>query len=511
MSAKAKISLLLAFSFCVVTVALQVMTGMWLNLNSVLLGVAGAFVVLAIVLDWKMYWEFLTMRTTKHGMNMGAMILLVITLLVCVNYLANRHNKTWDLTQERLNSLSEQTTSLLKSLDQDLEIKVFFKGATGQEDRQKVKQNLQAYQEYSPRVKVRFVNSYMDAAMALKYLNDLPDREASPIFVFVEYKGKRIRADQPFDEAAFTSAITKATRQGESTVYFVRGHGEKDLDMDSDQGLREFVRALEDASFKVESVNLIERKEIPKDTAVLAIVGPVVPYLDEELKWIREYVRNGGKLFLALDPGQRHNLANLTKTLGIQFENNFILTRTPLVGWGPAGVLGLTFDAGSEITRSFPTGASFALFPLASELKVAQDKAPELEVSELVKSDKNSFTMVDPTKPLTEQPKTRAITMGMSVKGKIPDGKPFEAVVFGDSDFISNRGLAIGINRDLAMNALAQLAEQADLISIRPKLPQGTMMVLTGIQRWGVVIAGLSLPLFLLIGSGVIWFRRRGA
>ncbi|NJM10354.1 MAG: hypothetical protein HC883_05730, partial [Bdellovibrionaceae bacterium] len=151
----------------------------------------------------------------------------------------------------------------------------------------------------------------------------------------------------------------------------------------------------------------------------MAIVGPVVAYLDEEVKWIREYARGGGKLFLALDPGQRHNLANLTKTLGVQFENNFVITRRPLEGWGPAGVLGVTFDATSEITRSFPTGASFALFPLASELTPAMGLGPDLEVKELVKSDPYSFTMVDPTKPLTTEPKAAAITMGMSVKGKL--------------------------------------------------------------------------------------------
>lgn len=512
MSKKAKISFFLAFLSLIVTVALQVMTGMWINLNSVLLAVAGGFVVLAIAFDWKMYWEFLTMRTTKHGMNMGAMILVVITLLVCFNYLANRHNKSWDVTQEKLNSLSEQTTSLLKNLKSEMDVKVFYKGASGQEERQRIKQNLQPYQESSPNLKVEYLNSYVDSEMALRYLKDLPDQQATPVFVFIEYKGKRVRAEPPFDEAALTSAMIKATREGETKVYFVKGHGEKDLDSDQDQGLREFARALQEASFKVESLNLIEKKSIPTDAAAIAIVGPSVAYLDEEIKWIRDYVRDGGKIFLALDPGQRHNLANLTKTLGVEFQNNYVLTTKPLVGWGPVGILGLNFDPLSPITRSFPTGASFAVFPLASELKIAQDKPADLDVKELVKSDESTFTVTDPTKPIMAPPKTHSVTVGISAKGKIPESiKPFEAVVFGDSDFISNRGMAIGVNRDLAMNALAELANQADLISIRPKMPKGTVLVLTGFQRLAIVIVGLTVPLALLIAGAIIWFRRRGA
>lgn len=511
MSLKAKVCYFLALVFVAGAVVLKITTGMWLNLNSVLLGLAAFCVVLAAVIDWRLYWEFLTMRTTKHGMNMGVTILIVITFLVCINYLANRHNKSWDVTAEKLNSLSEQSVSLLKNLQADMDVKVFYKGGAGQEGRQRVKQNLQIYQELTPRLRVEFYNSYVEAEMALKYLNDQPDRDASPVFVFVEYHGRKIRAEQPFDEAALTSAMVKATREGASKIYFVKGHGEKDVEMESDQGLKEFVRSLEEASFQVETLNLIEKKEIPKDASVVAIVGPVVAFLDEELKWLREYAQNGGKLFVALDPGQRHNLANLTKTLGIEFQNNFVLTRSPLEGWGPVGILGLSFDPSSEITRSFPTGASFAMFLLASELKPAQGRDASMEVKEIVRSDANTFTMVDPRDGVTVPKKTFPVTVGMTSKGPGKEGKTFEAVVFGDSDFISNRGMAVGVNRDLAINSLAQLTNQADLISIRPKLPAGTMIMLTAFQRLGILIFGLSVPLFLLITAAVIWFKRRGA
>ena len=89
---------------------------------------------------------------------------------------------------------------------------------------------------------------------------------------------------------------------------------------------------------------------------------------------------------------------------------------------------------------------------------------------------------------------------------------------------VNNAGLAygeiatgfIGLGQEkwlryLAINSLAQLTDQADLISIRPKLPKGTMLMLTGYQRLAIVIVGLTIPLLLLISSAVIWFRRRGA
>lgn len=513
MSKIAKICFLIAGLFLVVMFAIQFMTGLWMNINSLFLFAALVLAGLAIALDYKMYWEFLTMRTTKHGMNMGAAILVVLVLLVCVNYLANLHNKSWDLTQEKLNSLSDQSTKLMANLKDDIEIKVFTKGPTAAEDKQKVKQTLALYSDYSSHVKVRFVNPYVDNALAMQYLNDLPDRETQGTFVFVEHGGKRVRADQPFDEASITAALIKATREGDAKIYFIKGHGEKDIDSDGDQGIKDFARSLGESSFKIESLNLIDKKEIPKDATAVAIVGPSVAYLDSEVQWLREYAENGGRLFIALDPGQRSGLAGLAKTLGVEFANNYIVTMTPIVGGGPAMVLGRTFDVASDITKNFPSGSSYALFYLASEVRPAADRPSGIQVNELVKSDDHSFTMNDIREKLTKKPETKAITVAVESKGKLQDKseKSFSAVIFGDSDFISNHSLMMGVNRDLALNAFAELAEQKDLLSIRPKLPKGTMVILTGTARFGIVILGLALPILLLITSGIVWFRRRGA
>jgi ABC-type uncharacterized transport system involved in gliding motility auxiliary subunit len=514
-----KVALFSAFFFLLVHLGLRYITEDWINLNTVLLVAAGAMVGLAAFSERALLTDFLTMRTTKHGMNMGAMIVMVVTVLVCVNYLANRHNKTWDVTKERLNSLSEQSEKLLKNLKDDMAVKVFYRGPKAAEERQRVKQNLTLFQAHSGKLKPVFINSYSDVS-ALEYLKDQPDKEAANVIVFVEYGGKKVRVDPPYEEAQMTSAMIKATRTGESKIYFITGHGEKDPELDDEQGLKEFSRALSEASFQVQTLNLVDKKEIPKDAAVVAIVGPQVAYLEAELGWIRDYINAGGKLFLALDPGQRHGLANLTKPMGVQFANNYVFTNVTIEGGGPATVLGRFFDPGSEITRSFPSGRSLAIFPLVSEITPAQGRDERIQVNELVKSDASSFTVTDPTQKLQQMPKTSPITVGIHVKGPVPGaaepaadgaGKTFEAVIFGDSDFIANRGIMFGINRDLALNAIAQLADQKDLISIKPKMPAGMSLTLTGYQRFFLIVLGFSLPLALLVMSGVLWFRRRGA
>lgn len=512
MSRSSKISFLAAFLLLVATFAVQVMTGAWINLNTVLLVGALVAVAAAVAFDWRLYLEFFTMRTTKHGMNMGVMIVLVLISVVCVNFLASRNDKAWDVTEEKLNSLSDQSVKVLEALKDDVDVKVFYKGPAAQEERQKAKQGLMMYAAHTNKLKIQYLNSHVENALATEYLNGLPDRDAAPAFVFLENQGRRIRVDSPFEEAQITAALIKATRPNNAKIYFIKGHGERELETEDDAAMGDFNRALKEASFQTESLNLIDRKEIPADATAVAIVGPSVQYLDSEIKWLTDYALKGGRLFILLDPGQRHNLGLLTKVIGVEFMNNYVVTMTPVVGGGPATVLGRTFSAENPITGSFPANSSFSVFPLISEVRAAPDMDPGNHAVDIVKSDNYSFTMNDISKPPQGQPQTKQVTLGIDVTGKPGKAeKSFEAVVFGDSDFVSNRALALGVNRDLALNAIAKLAEQNDLISIRPKSVKGMVMVLTFYQRLGVLIVGMALPVLLLVLAGVMWFRRRGA
>ena len=89
---------------------------------------------------------------------------------------------------------------------------------------------------------------------------------------------------------------------------------------------------------------------------------------------------------------------------------------------------------------------------------------------------------------------------------------PAEArlAVFGDSDFASNASLGIQGNRDLALNAINWLAQQENLISIRPREPEDRRITLTADQQFRIFIASLVLIPGVIVGAGVFtWWRRR--
>ena len=83
-------------------------------------------------------------------------------------------------------------------------------------------------------------------------------------------------------------------------------------------------------------------------------------------------------------------------------------------------------------------------------------------------------------------------------------------VVFGDSDFASNLALGVSGNKDLFMNAVNWLAQQENLIAIRPREAEDRRITMTAGQQLQVVLLSLILVPLLVFGSGVYaWWRRR--
>jgi ABC-type uncharacterized transport system involved in gliding motility auxiliary subunit len=83
-------------------------------------------------------------------------------------------------------------------------------------------------------------------------------------------------------------------------------------------------------------------------------------------------------------------------------------------------------------------------------------------------------------------------------------------VVVGDSDFASNRAIGLQGNRDIFVNMANWLAQQENLIAIRPRDPQSRPLTMTADQ--GTVVFWFTQAVIpaLLFAIGVrVWWRRR--
>ena len=134
----------------------------------------------------------------------------------------------------------------------------------------------------------------------------------------------------------------------------------------------------------------------------------------------------------------------------------------------------------------------------------------------LVKTPVNSVALKDlDSQDYLGQPES--FNLAVEVKGKIAKSeKEFSVIVFSDVDFMSNLLLYQNLNRDLALNSVASLTKENDLISISPKEPLATKILVSPPemnQFLKFIFLGLFLPIpiVFMVLSITVWYRRRYA
>lgn len=488
----------------------QFILGTWMPF---MWGLVGLFVIMLIGGLWfdrHLYKEFFSMKTTKQGMSMGTLILLMLILLVAINFISARKYKTFDFSAAQVNTLSEQSVSLLKSLAEDLKVIYFY-----QKDSQGVEENkrafmdlLRKYQDQSPLVKLDFVD-----------INERPDLAEAygvtqPGLVYVEYKGRKSKIEK-IDEQELTGAIVKATREKDKIVYFTMGHGEGDIeDANAGLGLNALKKLLEGHRYLVKSVNLNQTPEVPKEADLVFIAGPRQAFADLEVKALQSYLRKGGSVVMALKSQSPHGLKALLNDAGVSLKDNFVvqIMNTPMGrAINPSATPVTDFSTSQAITKPFGSG-QFVVMRLPSAIKKIEPVKAGLVVEELLKTNTNSMAFADKNFQ-GGKGENGPFILGTISKGKLDEASAESTlVVFGDADFLSNQLLYQNLNRDLALNTVSFLAKEENIISISPKEVGVTQLEVTdtklAIYVWGLRIL---LPLALLIASGSMWYRRRYA
>ncbi|WP_413558176.1 GldG family protein [Bdellovibrio sp. HCB209] len=508
MSKFGKVAFLLAGISLVCMSITRYILGEWVPFCWLSLGMAVFFLGAGIVKDRAFFKEFFTMKTTKEGMSMGVLILLMVAVLAIVNYIGVRHYATFDFSSAQSNSLADQSVKIVKSLDSELKVYFFYKkGVEGnEENRRSFRELIKKYQDINPRIQLNFVEVNEQPDLARDFGVDKGSGTA-----FVEYKGRR-NLLQKIDEQEFTSSLVKVTRDKNKTVYFTVGHGEAKLDEAKEGlGLNALKLMLESNRYTVKQLPLIQEPVVPADADVVVIAGPIQNFLDHEIKALEAYLTQGGSLFIALESQNPANLDKLVRKMGIELQNNYIFNVVDTVmgqgiNQGPA--MGSVFSPMNEITKSFGQSEVTLFRHPQSLLKVTEP--PGMSIDELVRT--NPKSMAFKTLNLKEDGPIASYALVDQVTGQWdsdPQAKPFAAVIAGDVDFMTNQMLYQNLNRDLVLNSIASLAKEESLISITPKEPQATQLILTE-TKFAIFLFAFLIPLPLVfLGAGITLHLRR--
>jgi ABC-type uncharacterized transport system involved in gliding motility auxiliary subunit len=317
-------------------------------------------------------------------------------------------------------------------------------------------------------------------------------------------------AEGEFSEQDLTSAILKVTQSKVKTVCFVTGHGEKSLADSGAQGYAQVDQGLKKEGYNTNPVNLVSAGGVTPDCDVIVIAGPTQAFFSQESAMVGKYLDAGGKALIEIDPVTDPKLDEIFQAWNIGVGNNIVVDASGvgrLFGTGPEAPLVVNYGD-SPITKNLQGGMTF--FSLARTVSIADKSKVDPQDVELLKTSARSFTIPKLEKEVQFDPKT-AGPLSLGVAGsRTSNEKGARIVVIGDSDFASDQWISLQHNGDLFFNSIDWLAQDENLISIRPKEPTDRRITLTQSQilalQW---VEMLFLPGIVIIMGISIWWKRR--
>lgn len=269
----------------------------------------------------------------KYGGYASVMTAVVVIAAIVLNMVASQLNIKFDLTKNKLYTISEDTISLLKGLTEDVNIYSVY--ADG-EELSIVTEILDRYASTSKHVIVENVDPYKNPQFAAKYIKNGDSISIGSVVVSTETGYKIISESDLADvyvsqsgesymqgiklESVLTGAIRSLTSGESNSIYALTGHSEAKVYDD-------LITEMQYGGYSIKDLNLVTEGAIPEDCSILLINAPTTDITDSEINLISQYMDNGGRVFitLAITLEKMPNLDSLLANYGVADSRRMVI------------------------------------------------------------------------------------------------------------------------------------------------------------------------------------------
>ena len=342
----------------------------------------------------------------KRKRKINALIIVICSVAAFVFFnsalatLSKKVQLSFDMTPNKLFVLSDETNAYLDNLQED--IKLYYLIEPGKESPY-VTEVADRYEKRTKKITVEKVDPVKNPAFVSRYT---PDGEAIQKGTIIVESAKRYTTVDPGSaltiirdkngtvtrslgftlEQKLTNAIDFTVRESHTTVRYVADHSGISFTVPASK--------LRAENINVEKAILAEDEISVENTDLLVLFGLKEDLSKMETEKVRQYLENGGKLFITIDPGVRtENILNIAKDYGITVEDNILSegNKGEAVGGNELYMMAQTEE--HEIFGNLKNAE--ILFPSASSLAVSEKEGVSTSYLLRTKSTAKKSELID--------------------------------------------------------------------------------------------------------------------
>ena len=476
-----------------------------------IIGVAVFVVGFAIytLLDPERVRKTLTGRQARYGSNAFILFVASTGVLVVANVLAQQYPQRWDVTEDKQHTLAPETIQALGSLPESVHATAFYSARLNRDTA------AQLLEDYKTNSNGSFDYQFMDPDSNPVLLKQLGITGDGKILLQM---GDAQEIVTIASERELTNGLIRLLNPEKPVLYFLTGEGEHDTQTPGNGAYTRVRQVLESKNYVVKTLNVQAENAIPEDARVLVVAGPLVPFTENSVALIKNFLDNGGNLLYLANPVPLTKFGDEPDLLGEYLASD----------WGITLNNDIVVDTNSPSSPFFAVGAQYSSHPITDKM---QGVAAIFPYSRSITVDtENAYASPTPLVFTIDQSwgetdfdalqSQQAISFdeGADLLGPMTLAAAAEnntnnsrAVVFGSSSFAQDDNFDFSGNGDMFINAVDWVAEQESLINLTTNTPQDRTFNPPGSLQFilTIISAVCIIPLVIIVAGVSAWVTRR--
>jgi len=459
-----------------------------------------------------------TKRTLSTAAFLSAVIVAILLFNIVVGAAADKIQLRWDLTENKLYALTEETKNVLSALNEDITLYYFV--SPGQEETQIVR-TLDMYRTASNRLKIVQSDPNTDPIAARRFTDKGISVEQNSI---VLERGSRYKAISPGEiyksyttqsgetlngayfglEQLITRAIAYVSSDKNQSVCFTVGHNEIDYSS--------VMETLKNENMETYQVDL-KTELIPQSMDAIYIMAPAEDFTEEEILRLDAFLSGGKGLHICFD-ARKKALPRLEQYLqefwGVTMYHDLVCEGDSSRTLNYAYMF-IPDIASHAVTDEIRSGNRSAVFMYTRSMSFKETE--NVTVNMLASTSASAFSVHGSDRNVKENVREGILPLAAAVERKSKEGEDRGRLVVSgsyqmyDPFFMEEASLA---NRTFLYGAARYVNhDESGMLSVSPKsLLMRTVMLSDSLTTFYIILICV-LPALVFFAAGIVTWRRR--